>query len=232
MSEIPQHVAIIMDGNSRWAKARNLPPIAGHKKGVDSLKKIVIASAEAGVKYLTVYAFSTENWGRPKGEVGFIMDLLFQSMEKEIDELNKNNVRIRFLGRLHQFSDKLQKKMQESMNKLEKNSGLNLNVMLSYGSRAEIVDAVNLKLENGNWKPGEKIEEKDISDNLYTKRMPDLDLLIRTANEMRISNFLLWQLAYAEIYVTPVLWPDFGKDDLLAAIKDYGMRERRFGLRK
>jgi len=232
MSEIPQHVAIIMDGNSRWAKARNLPPIAGHKKGVDSLKKIVIASAEAGVKYLTVYAFSTENWGRPKGEVGFIMDLLFQSMEKEIDELNKNNVRIRFLGRLHQFSDKLQKKMQESMNKLEKNSGLNLNVMLSYGSRAEIVDAVNLKLENGNWKPGEKIEEKDISDNLYTKRMPDPDLLIRTANEMRISNFLLWQLAYAEIYVTPVLWPDFGKDDLLAAIKDYGMRERRFGLRK
>src|SRR3989339_507169 len=214
--QIPAHIAVIMDGNGRWAKKRGLPPIAGHKKGADALKETVKACAEIGVKHLTVYAFSTENWGRPK---------------EEVEELNRNNVRLRFLGRLGQFSEKLQAKMKESMEKLQNNTGLNLNVMVNYGGRAEIVDALQELLNSPHLNVG-NISESDISNHLYTAGIPDPDLLIRTANEMRISNFLLWQLAYAEIYVTPVFWPDFGKPQLLEAITDFNKRERRFGLRK
>ena len=230
MKKIPNHVAIIMDGNGRWAKGRGLPRIAGHKVGADSLKECVKVCAEIGVKYLTVYAFSAENWARPKDEVSFLMGLLADTIDREVESLNKNNVCLRFLGRLDQFSDQLNGKMRASMDKLSKNTGLNLNVMVNYGGRAEIVDAVNewVKEEEGRGE-GKLITEEKISSHLYTKDIPDPDLLIRTASEMRISNFLLWQIAYAEIYVTDVFWPDFRRNELSKAIESYGSRERRFG---
>ncbi|MBI5699143.1 di-trans,poly-cis-decaprenylcistransferase [Candidatus Saganbacteria bacterium] len=216
-----------MDGNGRWAKKKGLPRIAGHKVGADSLKEAVKTCAEAGVKHLTVYAFSTENWKRPKEEVGFLMTLFSQTLDREVAELEKNNVRLRFLGRLQDFSPELQKKMKAAMERLSKNTGLNLNVMVSYGGRAEIVDAI-LEMRKDEV-PNDEINEETVGKYLYTKDVPDPDLLIRTASEMRVSNFLLWQIAYAEIYVTEVLWPDFRKKELLAAIVDYSKRERRFG---
>jgi len=216
-----------MDGNGRWAKKRGLPRLAGHKVGADSLKEAVKTCAEAGVKHLTVYAFSTENWKRPEEEVGFLMSLFSQTLDREVAELEKNNVRLRFLGRLQDFSPELQKKMREAMERLSKNTGLNLNVMVSYGGRAEIVDAVRAMMKDEV--PNDEIKEETISRYLYTCDIPDPDLLIRTASEMRVSNFLLWQIAYAEIYVTEVLWPDFRKKELLLAIEDYSRRERRFG---
>lgn len=214
-----------MDGNGRWAKKRGLPRIAGHKVGADSLKDIVKACAEIGVKYLTVYAFSTENWKRPKDEVSFLMNLLADTLEKEVASLGKNNVHLRFLGRLDEFSPELKSKMENAMEKLSKNTGLNLNIMVNYGGRAEIVDAFNdiAAKQHGD------ITEETISAHLYTKGIPDPDLLIRTASEMRISNFLLWQIAYSEIYVTDAFWPDFRKAQLLEAIEAYNKRERRFG---
>jgi len=214
-----------MDGNGRWAKKKGLPRIAGHKVGADSLKEAVKTCAEVGVKHLTVYAFSTENWKRPEEEVNFLMSLFSQTLDREIEELQKNNVRLRFLGRLQDFSSDLQKKMRAAMERLSKNTGLNLNVMVSYGGRAEIVDAVKKMMDEGR----RTIDETGFGQFLYTKDVPDPDLLIRTASEMRISNFLLWQIAYAEIYVTDVLWPDFRKKELIAAIEDYSRRERRFG---
>ena len=225
--KIPQHIAIIMDGNGRWAKQRKLPRIAGHKQGAESLREAVITCAELGVKYLTVYAFSTENWRRPQEEVDFLMGLFAQSIDNRMGELIKNNVRLRFLGRLQDFSPELQQKMKSAMEKLVHNTGVNLQVMVSYGGRAELVDAfrrmTNDKLTN------EQINEETISSYLYTAGIPDPDLLIRTASEERISNFLLWQIAYAEIYVTETLWPDFRREQLLAAIEEYNKRERRFG---
>jgi len=214
-----------MDGNGRWAKKKGLPRIAGHKVGADSLKEAVKTCAEVGVKHLTVYAFSTENWKRPADEVNFLMSLFSQTLDREIEELQKNNVRLRFLGRLQDFSSDLQTKMRAAMDRLSKNTGLNLNVMASYGGRAEIVDAVTTIINEGR----KTIDETGFGQYLYTKDIPDPDLLIRTASEMRVSNFLLWQIAYAEIYVTEVLWPDFRKKELLAAIEDYSRRERRFG---
>jgi undecaprenyl diphosphate synthase len=214
-----------MDGNGRWAKKKGLPRIAGHKVGADSLKEAVKTCAEVGVKHLTVYAFSTENWKRPADEVNFLMSLFSQTLDREIEELQKNNVRLRFLGRLQDFSSDLQTKMRAAMDRLSKNTGLNLNVMVSYGGRAEIVDAVTTIINEGR----KTIDETGFGQYLYTKDIPDPDLLIRTASEMRVSNFLLWQIAYAEIYVTEVLWPDFRKKELLAAIEDYSRRERRFG---
>jgi len=218
-----------MDGNGRWAKKRALPRIAGHKEGAESLREAVIACAELGVKYLTVYAFSTENWQRPTDEVEFLMGLFAQSIDNRMGELIKNNVRLRFLGRLQDFSKELQEKMRQAMDKLANNTGVNLQVMVSYGGRAEIVDAVNEIIGAKDWGPGTRVEEEDIQKHLYTRDIPDPDLLIRTASEMRVSNFLLWQIAYAEIYVTETLWPDFRKKELLAAIEDYNKRERRFG---
>jgi undecaprenyl diphosphate synthase len=215
-----------MDGNGRWAKKRRLPRIAGHKEGAESLRAVLKACAELGVKFLTVYAFSTENWGRPKDEVDFLMGLFSSTIDREVDELMKNGVRVNFLGRLHKFSPELQKKMGGMMDKTRGNQRITLNVMVNYGGRAEVVDAVNEMLREG--KAGE-ISEDELSRHLYTKDIPDPDLLIRTANEMRVSNFLLWQIAYAEIYVTAALWPEFRREQLIEAVEAYQKRERRFG---
>lgn len=228
-SNVPQHIAIIMDGNGRWAKQRGLPRIAGHQEGAESLRAILKTCAEFGVKYLTVYAFSTENWGRPKDEVDFLMGLFLETIEKEIPELMKNKVKLNFLGRLGEFSGVLQAKMAEAMATTKSNQRITLNVMVNYGGRAELVDAVNEIVENRKWNTEHRIEEKDLAEYLYTKGMPDPDLLIRTANEMRVSNFLLWQIAYTEIYVTPIFWPDFRREQLIEALEAYQKRERRFG---
>ncbi len=216
-----------MDGNGRWAEQRGLPRIAGHKEGVASLKVVLRACGEIGVKYLTVYAFSTENWGRPREEVDFLMNLFSMTIDREIEELMKNKVRLRFLGRIGDFSDTLRKKMQEAMERTKGNDRITLNVMVNYGGRAELIDAFK-KMTNDQLKNDEITEDK-ISNYLYTSGIPDPDLLIRTANEMRISNYLLWQIAYAEIYVTPILWPDFRREQLIEAIEAYQKRERRFG---
>jgi len=225
--QIPKHIAIIMDGNGRWAQKRKLPRIEGHRRGSVSLKEAVKACVEFGVKYLTVYAFSTENWKRPKEEVGFLMNLLSSTIDREIDELNKNKIKIRFLGRISMLPEKLLNKIISAEDKTKGNSRLNLNIMLSYGGRAELTDAVKSIVKN-NVK-SDRINEDLISRSLYTAGMPDPDLLIRTAGEMRVSNFMLWQIAYSEIWVTDVLWPDFRKKHLLEAIDDYNGRIRKFG---
>jgi len=224
-AKIPEHIAIIMDGNGRWAKQKGLPRAAGHKEGVASLKEVLKACAEVGVKYLTVYAFSTENWGRPKTEVDFLMALFSQTIDRQVRELMESRVRLRFLGRLDEFSAPLKKKMREAMEKTKGNDRISLNVMVNYGGRAEIADALQSLVDEG----AKKIDEKAIGAHLYTRDVPDPDLLIRTASEMRVSNFLLWQIAYAEIYVTPVLWPDFRRDQLIGAVEEYQQRERKFG---
>ncbi|MBN2057939.1 MAG: isoprenyl transferase [Candidatus Saganbacteria bacterium] len=221
---IPQHIAVIMDGNGRWAKAKGLPRIAGHREGAESLRAVLKACAEFGVKYLTVYAFSTENWRRPDEEVEFLMELFSNTIDNEIDELMENKVKLHFLGRLDRFSDELRKKMSASTAKTKGNDRITLNVMVNYGGRAEIVDAVNELLSSKK-----KVTEQDIQDHLYTRNVPDPDLLIRTASEMRVSNFLLWQIAYAELFVTPTLWPDFRRNQLKEAIEDYQKRVRKFG---
>ncbi|MBI5079012.1 isoprenyl transferase [Candidatus Saganbacteria bacterium] len=224
-AKIPQHIAIIMDGNGRWAKQKGLPRIAGHKEGSESLRAVLKACAEFGVKYLTVYAFSTENWGRPRDEVDFLMHLFSQTIDREIDELMQNRVRLKFLGRLDKFSSLLQKKMSGAEEKTRDNDRVTLNVMVNYGGRAEIIDAVQMLIAEGR----KTIDEAGFNQYLYTKGLPDPDLLIRTASEMRVSNFLLWQIAYSEIYVTPTLWPDFRREQLMEAIEAYQKRERRFG---
>jgi undecaprenyl diphosphate synthase len=225
--KVPDHIAIIMDGNGRWARHRRLPRIEGHRRGAISLKEAVKACVEFGVKYLTVYAFSTENWRRPKEEVSFLMSLLSSTIDREIDELNQNKIKVRFLGRISMLPEKLRKKIMSAEEKTKGNNKLNLNIMLSYGGRAEIVDAVKSIVKNHI--KNDRINEELISRALYTAGMPDPDLLIRTAGEMRVSNFMLWQLAYTEIWVTDVLWPDFRKKHLLEAINDYGGRVRKFG---
>lgn len=220
-----------MDGNGRWAKQRGLPRIMGHREGAESVRAVLKACAECGVKYLTLYAFSTENWQRPADEVDFLMNLFSETIDREVDELMANKVRLQFLGRLSQFSSLLQQKMKEAMERTKNNDRVTLNVMVNYGGRAEIVDAIK-KMTNDlmtNDLIADKINENTVADYLYTKGIPDPDLLIRTASEMRVSNFLLWQIAYAEIYVTPTLWPDFRREELIAAIEEYQKRERRFG---
>jgi len=225
--QIPKHIAIIMDGNGRWAKKRRLPRIEGHRRGAISLREAVKACIELGVKHLTVYAFSTENWKRPKEEVGFLMNLLSSTIDREIDELNKNKIKVRFLGRISMLPEKLRNKIRSAEYKTKGNSSLSLNIMLSYGGRAELTDAVKSIVKN-NIK-GDRIDEDLISRSLYTAGIPDPDLLIRTAGEMRVSNFMLWQIAYSEIWVTDVLWPDFRKKHLVEAISDYSGRIRKFG---
>ena len=227
LKNIPQHIAIIMDGNGRWAKQKHLPRAAGHREGIESLREVVKAGRELGVKYLTVYAFSTENWMRPKQEVGFLMGLFMRFLNKEVKDLHKNEVRVRFLGRLQNFSKALQEKMAWAMELTQKNQRLNLNVMMSYGGRAEIIDAIKQIIKEG--KKAEEISEESLSGYLYTQGIPDPDLLIRTAAEMRISNFLLWQIAYTELYVTSVLWPDFRRKQLIEAVAAYQKRVRKFG---
>jgi len=216
-----------MDGNGRWAKQKDKPRIFGHQEGARSLRAVLTACAEFGVKYLTVYAFSTENWGRPQEEVDFLMELFANTIDNEMEELMQNGVRLQFFGRLEKFSPELRAKMQKSIEQTQNNSRITLSVMVNYGGRAELVDAF-MKMTKDQLNDDE-INEDKISNYLYTKNIPDPDLLIRTANEMRVSNFLLWQIAYAEIYVTPELWPDFRKEQLKAAIEDYQKRVRKFG---
>ncbi len=228
---LPRHVAIIMDGNGRWARQRKLPRIEGHRAGAESVRQIVRAGGELGIDYLTLYAFSIENWNRPKAEVTALMRLLEFYLKQEIPELNKNNVRLAAIGRIHELPQSAQRQLEKSIEALKNNTGLTLVLALSYGGRSEIVDAMRSiarEIKAGRLEVAD-VDEKVISQHLYTRAIPDPDLLIRTSGEMRVSNFLLWQISYAEIYVTETLWPDFRKPQLLEALEDYGRRHRRFG---
>jgi undecaprenyl diphosphate synthase len=229
---IPEHIAIIMDGNGRWAKERGLPRVAGHNEGINSVREITKACGELGVKHLTLYTFSRENWKRPEKEVNALMQLLVRTIRKEINDLMKNNVRLTIIGQLDELPTNPRKEMIEGIEKTKGNTGLNLNLALNYSSRQEIIDAVisiAKEVKNGLMNL-EDINEIIISKKMYTKNMPDPDLLIRTSGESRISNFLLWQLAYTELYITPVYWPAFRKKELYKAIIDFQCRERRFGM--
>jgi undecaprenyl diphosphate synthase len=231
LKNIPRHVAIIMDGNGRWARERGLPRIEGHRRGAESVRQVVRACGELGIEYLTLYAFSIENWNRPKAEVTALMRLLEFYLKQEIAELNKSNVRLAAIGRIHELPQSAQQQLEKSIEALRKNTGLTLVLALSYGARAEIVDAVReitREVKAGRLDVAD-VDEKTISRHLYTRGIPDPDLLIRTSGEMRVSNFLLWQISYAEIYVTDTLWPDFGKAELLKAVEDFSKRHRRFG---
>lgn len=228
---IPRHVAIIMDGNGRWAKRHGLARMFGHRQGVDTVHQITEVAAEIGVEYLTLYAFSTENWNRPQEEVDALMALLVDTIAKETPTLMKNNVRLSTIGDLRRLPDLARQRFEECIAQTASNTGLNLVVALSYSSRWEIVNAmreVAKDVQSGKLRQ-ECIDEEIVSGYMTTKNIPDPDLLIRTSGELRISNFLLWQLAYTELYFTSCLWPDFSKEDFLAAIKDYQQRERRFG---
>ena len=220
-----KHIAIIMDGNRRWAKERNLPSAVGHKKGVDALKATMRAFDDLGIKYLTVYAFSTENWNRKPEEVNFLMDLLAQTLKNELKEMNENNVVISFIGDITKLSDKLQTILANAVETTKNNTGVNLQIAFNYGSRDEIVHAVKDIISEGI----QDITEETISQHLYTKNIPDPDLLIRTGGEMRISNYLLWQIAYSEFIVIPEFWPEFDKNKLANCILEYKRRNRRFG---
>jgi len=228
---LPRHIAIIMDGNGRWAQQRKLPRIEGHRTGAESVRQIVRACGELGIDYLTLYAFSIENWDRPRTEVTALMRLLEFYLKREISELNKNNVRLAAIGRIHELPQSAQRQLEKSIEALKNNTGLTLVLALSYGGRAEIVDAMRSiarEIKTGSLDVAD-VDEKVISRHLYTRGIPDPDLLIRTSGEMRVSNFLLWQISYAEIYVTETLWPDFRKPQLLEALEDYSKRHRRFG---
>jgi undecaprenyl diphosphate synthase len=228
---LPGHVAIIMDGNGRWARERGLSRIRGHRAGVESIRVIVRAAGEIGIRFLTLYAFSAENWKRPKREVSSLMSLLKRFLKREERELNKNNVRLRTIGRIHGLPGDVQEWIAIVEKSTSNNTGLTLVLALNYGSRAEIEDAVRAiagRCVRGEIVPGD-IDEELVSRNLYTAGMPDPDLLIRTSGEMRISNFLLWQVSYAELYVTPVYWPDFRRHHFAKALLEYQNRERRFG---
>ena len=230
-ANLPRHVAVIMDGNGRWAKSRHLPRIEGHRRGADSAREIIRTAGEVGIKYLTLYAFSAENWNRPKDEVDALMKYLVHYLKTETKDLNKNNVRLEVIGQIHRLPDNVQEHLAKSIATLSKNNGLTLIMALSYGSRIEIVDAARQiaeKVKSGKLEPAD-ITEKVISDHLWTRNVPDPDLLIRTSGEMRVSNFLLWQISYTELYVTDVLWPDFREAEFAAALEAYGKRKRRFG---
>lgn len=224
-ARLPAHVAVIMDGNRRWAKKRGLPSLAGHKAGVDSVHAVVKAASDAGIKALTLYAFSTENWNRTKIEVSALMFLLERTIEAYADELERENVRLMFSGRLRELPAAARRVMAAAEERLKGNTGMVLNLALNYGGRQEIVDAVNAALASG----AKSVDEGAFSRLLYTAPLPDPDLLIRTSGEMRVSNFLLWQIAYSEFYVTDTLWPDFRADEFRAALREYQARERRRG---
>jgi undecaprenyl diphosphate synthase len=228
---IPNHIAIIMDGNGRWARKRGLRREKGHQAGKKSVKKIIESCIELGIKYLTLYAFSTENWNRPKIEIDFLMQLLFLSLNDEFDNLNKNNIKFDTIGNLKRLPKKISNYLEKVKLETNGNSKLTLTLALSYGSRYEIVDAlkeISLKVKN-NIISSKNIDESVINNHLYTRNLPDVDLLIRTSGEKRISNFLLWQIAYSELYFTEKLWPDFEKKDFYKALISYQNRERRFG---
>jgi len=230
-ANLPKHVAVIMDGNGRWAKQRHLPRVEGHRAGAESARVIIRTAGELGIKYLTLYAFSAENWNRPKDEVDALMKYLIHYLKSETPELNKNNVRLEVIGQIYRLPENVQEHLKKSIATLSRNNGLTLVMALSYGSRIEIVEAVrNLaeKVKQGKLDPGD-INEKVISEHLWTRNVPDPDLLIRTSGEMRISNFLLWQISYTELVVTPTFWPDFRKPQFFEALEEYTRRHRRFG---
>jgi undecaprenyl diphosphate synthase len=228
LRQVPQHVGIIMDGNGRWARARGLPRAAGHRAGTENLRRVLRAAVEFGVPILTIYAFSTENWSRPEGEVKALLTILERVIDRELRELHEEGVQLRHVGRLEHLPPSLQNKVQEAIDLTKDNGRLILNVAFDYGGRAEIVDAIRRIINEGI--RAEDVDESLISRYLYTAGLPDPDLIVRTSGEMRISNFLIWQGAYAEYYVTPALWPDFDKDELYRTLEAYGERERRFGL--
>ena len=227
LARLPRHVAVIMDGNGRWAKKRFMPRIAGHRAGVEAVRAAVDTGARLGLEVLTLYAFSVENWKRPAYEIEALMTFLKEYLRKEIDSLDRNNIRFQTIGRTHELDESVQFELRSALHQTTKNTGMILNVALNYGGRVEIIDAVRTLVAKG--KTAEEITEAEISRHLYTKDLPDPDLMIRTSGEMRISNFLLWQLAYSEIYITDVLWPDFRRPHFFEAIIDYQRRERRYG---
>lgn len=229
--EIPTHIAIIMDGNGRWAKKRGLPRAAGHTRGVESVRDIVKACSQLGVRHLTLYTFSTENWRRPRDEVSMLMRLLLKSLRDETDELNQNDIKITMIGDLNLMPKEVQKELKDASEKTKNNKKMVLNLALSYSGRAEVLLAIksiinSVKISDLN---PEDINESIFSEHLMTKNMPDPDLVIRTSGEFRVSNFLLWQIAYSEFYISNVLWPDFRRNDLYDAIISFQKRERRFG---
>jgi len=228
---LPKHIAIIMDGNGRWARKRGLPRIAGHKAGVEALRDIIKCASDIGVQYLTLYAFSTENWNRPDEEVNGLMELLVLYLRKEIKDLHRNKVRINTIGDITRLPIKAVNEIEKAIQLTEENTGLTVNIALNYGARSEMLDAVkNICLHvRNNTLDIENIDENTFSQYLYTKTIPDPDLLIRTSGEQRISNFLLWQIAYSELWFTEVYWPDFKPDHLSKAIIEFGRRQRRFG---
>ncbi len=229
--EIPKHIAIIMDGNGRWARRRGLPRVAGHKRGVDTVREITEACAEIGVEYLTLYTFSTENWKRPKDEVSTLMRLLLRSVKDRCSELMDNNIKLTMIGDLNALPKEVQKELNEAMAKTSNNTRMTLNLALSYSGRWELLEAakeISRLSSEGKLKP-EDVNEKFISGLLTTKKIPDPDLLIRTSGEFRVSNFLLWQIAYTEFFITDAYWPDFKRKHLYEAIKNFQTRERRFG---
>jgi undecaprenyl diphosphate synthase len=231
MSRLPRHVAIIMDGNGRWAAGRGLPRVAGHRAGATAVREAVEAAARLGIKYLTLYAFSTENWNRPRVEVDALMRLLREFLNKELDALQRNKIRFQMIGRGEKIDGPLLEQVREAERATSSNTGLLLTIAINYGGRAEIVDACRrlaADVSAGSLEPAQ-IDEQTISRSLYTRLLPDPDLLIRTSGELRLSNFLLWQIAYTEIHITETLWPDFRGRDLVEAIAEYQRRDRRYG---
>lgn len=224
---LPKHIVIIMDGNGRWAKQKKLPRLSGHKEGMKSASHVVKAAKEIGIKYITLFAFSAQNWNRPAKEVKALMNLLKQYLESESKELVKRDIKLNAIGRLHELPDDVLQVLDKAVDLTSNCKGMTLTLALSYGGREEIVDAVNKIIKTGNNK---KVDERCFSKFLYTKDIPEPDLLIRTSGEMRLSNFLLWQLAYTEIYVTKTLWPNFKRTQLIRALLNFQKRERRFGL--
>jgi undecaprenyl diphosphate synthase len=229
LDRLPRHIAIIMDGNGRWAKRRRLPRIAGHRAGIRAVRQAVEASARLGVPYLTLYAFSVENWKRPHTEIKLLMALLREYLKKEIGELNRQNIRLAVIGRVQDLPRTVQADLHTALEKTRENTGMRLTLALNYGARTELVDAVKALVEQAKHNGTLSIDESTITQCLYTHDVPDPDLLIRTSGEMRLSNFLLWQVAYSEIWVTDTLWPDFTQQDLFQAIIDFQKRERRYG---
>jgi undecaprenyl diphosphate synthase len=230
--KIPQHIAIIMDGNGRWAKGKGKLRVFGHRNGVQSVRDVVEGAAEVGIKYITLYTFSSENWNRPKLEVSAIMELMISTIHKEINNFMKNNIRLKAIGDLNMLPEKCYAELNGAIKKTSENTGITLTLALSYSSRREIVQAaknIAEKVQKGELSVAD-IDEETFENNLYTSGMPAPELMIRTSGEYRISNYLLWQIAYAELYFTPKLWPDFKREDLFEAIIDYQKRERRFGM--
>ena len=231
VDRLPQHIAVIMDGNGRWAKKRHLPRVAGHRAGVQSARTVIETCARLHLPALTLYAFSMENWRRPKAEIDFLMRLLREYLRKELPVIHRNNIRLLIIGRPDQLPEAVRADVERGMELTASNTGMKLAIALNYGGRAELVDAFNRILDqarSGGFADA-RIDEETISQNLYTAGLPDPDLLIRTSGEMRVSNFLLWQIAYAEIYVTETLWPDFTRAQLYEALLDFQKRERRYG---